>query len=273
MLFNILDKIESLPPLPKTVDEIEIFRKKENKEVEELTKIIEKDPLCVVTLLKISNSSLFGFSSKIETISRVINLLGMNFAIYVTLKESINNILKTDLNPYGAKCEDFVEISNLSLSLVNLWVSQIDKKLEEEIVLASMLQEIGKFILSEILVKEGLAEEFKKKIESGIEIKEVEKEFLNITTSEVTAQIFRHWKFNKNLISMIECVDDIDSCTCGNRLKSQILDVVKTVCNISNPLSESSIAKGLSKAKKYGFELEYLNNAINIVKDRELLNK
>lgn len=271
MLFNILDKVESLPPLPQTVNEIEIFRKREDKEVEELIKIIEKDPLCVVTLLKISNSSLFGFSSKIETISRVINLLGMNFAIYVTLKESINNILKTDLYPYNVKCEDFVEISNLSL--VNLWVSQVDKKLEEEFLLASLLQEIGKFILSEILVKEGLAEEFKKKIELGIEIKEIEKEFLNITTSEVTAQIFRYWKFNKNLISMIECVDDIDSCTCGNRLKSQILDVVKTVCNISNPFSENSIEKGLSKAKKYGFELEYLNNTIEVLKNRVNLNK
>lgn len=268
MLLNILDKIESLPPLPKTVNEIEIFRKKEDKEVDELTKIIEKDPLCVVTLLKISNSSFFGFSSKIETISRVINLLGMNFVIYVTLKESINNMLKTDLYPYNAKCEDFVETSNLSLSLVNIWVSQIDKKLEEEILLASLLQEIGKFVLSEIIMQERKTEQFKRKIDSGIEIKEVEKEFLNTTTSEVTAQIFRHWKFNENLISMIECVDDIDSCSCDNKIKSQILDVVKTVCSISNPLSENSIEKGLSKAKKYGFDLEYLNSAIEVLKNK-----
>lgn len=107
MLLNILDKIESLPALSQTVSEIENFRKKNNKEVEELIKIIEKDPLCVVTLLKVSNSSLFGFSSKIETISRVINLLGMNFAMYITLKESINHILKTDLYPYNIKCEGF----------------------------------------------------------------------------------------------------------------------------------------------------------------------
>lgn len=273
MLLNILDRVESLPPLPQTVNEIEIFRKKENKEVEELTKIIEKDPLCVVTLLKISNSSLFGFSSKVETISRVINLLGMNFAIYVTLKESINNILKTDLYPYNIKCEDFVEISNLSLSFVNLWVSQIDKKLEEEILLASLLQEIGKFILSEIVIEEGLAEEFKKKVELGLEIKEIEKEFLNTTTSQVTAQIFKYWKFNENLVSMIECVDDIDSCTCENRMKSQILDVVKTLCNLQNPLSDEAITKSLLKAKKYNFELEYLNNAINMLENSYKINK
>lgn len=273
MLLNILDKIESLPALSQTVSEIENFRKKNNKEVEELIKIIEKDPLCVVTLLKVSNSSLFGFSSKIETISRVINLLGMNFAMYITLKESINHILKTDLYPYNIKCEDFIEISNLSLSLVNLWVSKIDKKLEEEILLASLLQEIEKFILSDILVKESLSEEFKKKVELGIEIKEIEKEFLNTTTSQVTAEIFKYWKFNENLISMIECVDDIDNCTCENKIKSQILDVVKTVCNITNPFCDESIEKALLKAKSYGFEIKYLNNAIEVVKKRYEINK
>ena len=63
MLENILEKIESLPPLPQTIEKIENFRKKKNKEIEELVKIIEKDALVITTLLKISNSSLFGFRS------------------------------------------------------------------------------------------------------------------------------------------------------------------------------------------------------------------
>ena len=36
MLENILEKIETLPPLPQTIEEIETFRKKQNKEVDEL---------------------------------------------------------------------------------------------------------------------------------------------------------------------------------------------------------------------------------------------
>ena len=66
MLEKILEKIESLPPLPQTIEEIEAFRKKQNKEVDELVKIIEKDALVITTLLKVSNSSLFGFRSKVE---------------------------------------------------------------------------------------------------------------------------------------------------------------------------------------------------------------
>ncbi|MFY4818815.1 HDOD domain-containing protein, partial [Aliarcobacter butzleri] len=61
---NILNKIDSLPPLPKTIIEVEEFRKKPNKEIADLLKIIEKDALIVSTLLKISNSAMFGFRSR-----------------------------------------------------------------------------------------------------------------------------------------------------------------------------------------------------------------
>ena len=146
MLENILEKIESLPPLPQTIEKIENFRKKKNKEIEELVKIIEKDALVITTLLKISNSSLFGFRSKVETIGRVISLLGINFTIYMTISETFNNILTTDLSPYCINTEDYIEASNASYNLMNLWLGEVDNNLKEEVLLASILQEIGTFI-------------------------------------------------------------------------------------------------------------------------------
>ena len=98
------------------------------KEAEELLKIIEKDALVITTLLKTANSSLFGFRSKVESVGRVINLLGINFTIYVTISETINNLLATDLTPYNIKSEDFIKASTASSNLVNLWVGKIDNE-------------------------------------------------------------------------------------------------------------------------------------------------
>ncbi|RXJ85484.1 HDOD domain-containing protein [Arcobacter cloacae] len=271
MFENILEKIESLPPLPQTIIEIEEFRKNSNKELEDLIKIIEKDPLCVTTLLKVSNSSLFGFKSKIETVSKVINLLGMNFTIYVAINESINSILKTDLFPYGISCENFMEASNLSLSLVNLWIPNVNRDLKDEILLAALLQESGKFILSEIIINRDLKDEFVKRLNEENDAVKVEKEILEITTSQITAQIFKHWKLSENLIKMIEFVDDIEKCDEEYKQKAQILDVIKTICDVCNPFGDKSINKGLEKAKKYNLNVESLEDAIFILKDR--LNK
>jgi HD-like signal output (HDOD) protein len=270
MLENILKKIETLPPLPQTIEEIESFRKKKDKEVEELTKIIEKDALVITTLLKTANSSLFGFRSKVESVGRVINLLGINFTVYVTISETINNLLATDLTPYNIKSEDFINASTASSNLVNLWVGKINNEIKDEILLASILQETGKFVLSELIISRGLLEEFTKKLQSGIDVVDVERELLGITTSQVTAEIFKFWKLSDELVNVIEFVDDINNCKAEYKQKAQYLDVIKTACNASFLLSDKSIEKALKKAVSYNLEIEPLKKAIQTLQNRLL---
>lgn len=270
---NILEKIESLPPLPKTIIEIEEFRKKLNKEAIDLLEIIEKDALIISTLLKISNSAMFGFRSKVETPSRAINLLGINFTISIAIGGTVQNLLMTSLEPYAITSDDFMKASNISSTLASLWLSKIDIDLKEEIILPALLQETGKFILSDLILSEKKSDLFKEKIAEGASIEEVEKELLGITTNQITAQIFRHWKLSDNLINMIEHVDDISNANDNFKKKSQILDVIKTACNIKNPLSEENVAKAIKKATIYGFDIKILIKAIETLQDRLLDEK
>jgi HD-like signal output (HDOD) protein len=267
---NILEKIESLPPLPKTIIEIEEFRKKLNKEPIDLLKIIEKDALIISTLLKISNSAMFGFRSKVETPSRAINLLGINFTISIAIGGTVQNLLMTNLEPYGINSDDFMRASNISSTLASLWLSKIDVELKEEILLPALLQETGKFILAELILNEKKSEDFKSKIASGKSVEEVEMELLGVTTSQITAQIFRHWKLSDNLINMIEHVDDISNANADFKRKSQILDVIKTACNIKEPLSDVNIEKATLKAVAYGFDKKVFEKAIEVLQDRLL---
>lgn len=267
---NILEKIESLPPLPKTIIEIEEFRKKLNKEAIDLLKIIEKDALIISTLLKISNSAMFGFRSKVETPSRAINLLGINFTISIAIGGTVQNLLMTNLEPYGINSDDFMRASNISSTLASLWLSKIDVELKEEMILPALLQETGKFILADLILNEKKSEEFKAKIASGASIESVEKELLGVTTSQITAQIFRHWKLSDNLINMIEHVDDMSNVSENYKKKSQILDVIKTACNIKKPLSDENIAKAVAKVTAYGFDLKVFNKALETLQDRLL---
>lgn len=267
---NILEKIESLPPLPKTIIEIEEFRKKPNKEALDLLKIIEKDALIISTLLKISNSAMFGFRSKVETPSRAINLLGINFTISIAIGGTVQNLLMTNLEPYSINSDDFMRASNISSSLANIWLSKVDTDLKEEIILPALLQETGKFIIADLISHEAKTQEFKTKILSGSSIENVEKELVGITTSEVTAKIFRHWKLSENLISMIENVDDVSKASDNYRKKAQILDVIKTASNIKEPLSDENIEKAIKKATSYGLDIKILKTAITTLQDRLL---
>ena len=270
MSVSILDKIESLPPLPKTIIEIEEFRKKSDKEAFDLLQIIEKDALIISTLLKISNSAMFGFRSKVETPGRAINLLGINFTISIAIGGTVQNLLNTNLEPYGISSDDFMRASNLSSTLASLWLSRVDVDLKDELLLPVLLQEAGKFILADIITSEKKTEEFKVLLSTGSTLCVAEKEIVGLSTSEITAKIFRHWKLSENLIELIEFVDDISKCSDEIKQKAQILDVIKTACDISNPLSDESADKAIAKATAYGLDVKALKNAIEKLQDRLL---
>ena len=270
MSANILDKIESLPPLPKTIIEIEEFRKKSDKEASELLQIIEKDALIISTLLKISNSAMFGFRSKVETPGRAISLLGINFTISIAIGGTVQNLLNTNLEPYSISSDDFMRASNISSTLTSLWLSRVDVDLKDELLLPVLLQEAGKFILADIITSEKKTEEFKTILSSGSTLAAAEKEIVGLTTSEITAKIFRHWKLSENLIELIEFVDDISKCSEKIKEKAQILDVIKTACDIANPLNDDSVEKAIAKATKYGLDVKGLEKAIEKLQDRLL---
>ena len=270
MSANILDKIESLPPLPKTIIEIEEFRKKSDKEASELLQIIEKDALIISTLLKISNSAMFGFRSKVETPGRAISLLGINFTISIAIGGTVQNLLNTNLEPYSISSDDFMRASNISSILTNLWLSSIDVNLKDELLLPVLLQEAGKFILADIITSEKKTEEFKAILSKGSSLATAEKEIVGLTTSEITAKIFRHWKLSENLVELIEFVDDIPKCCDAIKEKAQILDVIKTACDISNPLNDDSVNQAILKATKYGLDVKALKIAIEKLQDRLL---
>lgn len=267
MFEKIIEKIESLPTLPQTVIDLQNFKRNPNYEISDLIKIIEKDAFYVATLLKISNSSLFGFNSTIDTVSRAIDLLGINFTIFVAIKAAINNTLECNLYAYGIKCDDFMNITNKSLRLVNLWLSSIDIKLRDEVLLAILLQESGKFVLSEIVTTLGITKEFSRKLKVDIDTVKVERELIGITTSEITAQLFKHWKLSKKLIETIEFVDNLEKCNEEYKRQAQVLNIIKTIFDVSNVFTEKSIEKGLEKAIAYNMYAVSLNSAINSLKN------
>lgn len=268
-LSEVLRRVESLAPLPRTIIEIEQYRKKEEKEIQELYEIIKKDALLVTNLLKIANSAMFGFRSKVETPLRAITLLGINFTISVAISTSSQKLLISSLSPYGLSNDDFMKASNIALALTNLWLNKVDPELKDKLLLPALLQDIGKYIISDVLILNNKESDFYKKVLENLKsLQEIEKDFFEFSSSYVTAHIFKHWNFSQELISTIEFVDDVEKSPIEYKQKAMILDVIKTASNIKEPLSEKSINMAIKKAKEYKLNDKALIEAINTLKTR-----
>ncbi|MDX4068049.1 HDOD domain-containing protein [Aliarcobacter skirrowii] len=268
-LSEVLRRVESLAPLPRTIIEIEQYRKKEEKEIQELYEIIKKDALLVTNLLKIANSAMFGFRSKVETPLRAITLLGINFTISVAISTSSQKLLISSLSPYGLSNDDFMKASNIALSLTNLWLNKVNPELKDKLLLPALLQDIGKYIISDVLILNNKESDFYKKVLENLKsLQEIEKDFFEFSSSYVTAHIFKHWNLSQELINTIEFVDDVEKSPIEYKQKAMILDVIKTASNIKEPLSEKSINMAIKKAKEYKLNDKALIEAINTLKTR-----
>jgi HD-like signal output (HDOD) protein len=264
-------KIDSLPPLPKTIIDLEEFKRSPQKDLEVLEDIISHDPLIVATLLKVSNSAMFGFNNKVETASRAIHLLGVNFTLSIAFGSAIKNALDTDLGAYGINADQFMSLANTSSNLLKEWLKKVDNNLKEELLLPVFLLETGRFVLSGLAIEDGFRDEFLRKIRANpLDISNIEKEYFNVTTPQVTSSIFSHWNLSESLIEMIKYADNVENCPAKYKKDAQILDVVRTVCNVSDPLADQFAEAGIAKAKAYGLDTKNLEKAIEIMQDRLL---
>lgn len=257
---NIIKSIKSLPPLSRTI--IEIQQLDNSASIADLIKIVEKDPMIVADLLKAANSPLYNFQKELTSISQVISLFGLNVTRSIILGQAMKKLMSVDLEPYGI---DEVTFSTISIAQSNLALAlakRIVPHNQELIFLAALLQESGKILLAKELKELSKIEEFLKTIERSANISIQEKEMLGTTTAQVTARIFHYWKLDSRLIKIIQYSDSPSKADEDIKEEAAILQFVRLIVNVVNPFHEDIIELILKKAEKFGCNREIFRDEI-----------
>jgi acetolactate synthase-1/3 small subunit len=174
--------------------------------------------------------------------------------------------------------QDLSDVATLAAtykgSIQNVTEDAIVVSATDELAIPSFLQDIGKLIISDIAKTYGKSESFLKLVKSNqVDIEEIEKKMVGLSSSEITANMFKHWKLSETLINSIEFIDNIQECKDEYLEKTRILKIAKTACTINNPLDDKYIQKALDLAKEYGFDIEKLSKALDILQERLLDEK
>ncbi len=146
---KILDAVR-LPTLSRTLQEI---LKLESGNPFTLTtnmrRIIEKDPLLSAHILKVANSSFYGFSQQVRTISHAMGLLGVQRIKQIAFSFSIFDYFNRI--PYRAEYRQIfhqiIKKSLLQSSLALLIAHHIGESEPEEFYMSTLLNDIGQIIL------------------------------------------------------------------------------------------------------------------------------
>lgn len=267
---SILKKIKTLPPLDDTVIQIQRIHADENSSINDLTKVVEKDPMLTANILRSANSPLYGFSQEITTISRAISLFGMATIRGFALSSAIRKSFSINLEPYSITGQDFLNISIMQNTLMYHWYSKINPKKLEVLSPASFMLEVGKIVLAHELVENNQDIEFKekiKKITGSVDLALLETEIFDMTNEEVTAKIFEQWNLETELINSILYSNNPEEAPDHIKEYARALKVVKTAVNIFNQLDDVSINNATLLINEYGFDRDTFLMAVSKVKD------
>lgn len=255
-------KIQQLPALPESAIQLEAIYHNPNSSFDDMVKVLERDPLLTADILKAANSPLYGFTREISSITQAVGLFGMGtirgFALAMIVKKSFD----LNLKPYGITNTQFSDFSKAQNALAVNWYLRKDPKMMEFLSPASFLIEIGKVLISQMLIEEKKETLFKEKLATADSVRALEEEFCDTHTAEVSADIFDHWKFDEKLISLIRHCGEPDEVDPTLKEASKVLQVIRTATTLEGLFSDKSLAEARALIAQYALDLESFDAAI-----------
>ena len=191
-----LNDIQSLPTLPPIVSKLNEMVADEEITAVKLGKVIEKDQVLTSKLLKMVNSSFFGFPQRISTVSNAIVLLGFNVIKTLIVTSSIFEVMQ-------ASDVGLFEHSLGCATACGIIAKRRQIKNPEEVSTAGLIHDLGKIVL-----RSELPEEYEAIVaearEKGRYMREVEKERIGIGHGEIGGMLARQWNLPERLVFPIE---------------------------------------------------------------------
>ena len=201
-LKRIIGRVRDLPTLPRTVLKITELVNDPKSSARDLAKVITDDQVLTARLLKLVNSSFYGFPQRIATVTGAIVLLGFDAIRNLLLTTSVFGLFPTKCKEDRFGIERFWDHSlgcAVGAKIIGDYM-RYDKI--EELFVSGLLHDIGKIV--EFLF---LPEDFNKVIslveDENILFADAERRVLDYTHAEVGELLAERWNMSSKLVNVI----------------------------------------------------------------------
>lgn len=197
-----LDQIASkVPSLPEVINQLRDELDDINSTPASIERILSNDPSLSARLLKLSNSAFYGFSSKIDSVSQALMMIGLSELRSLVLASAMVKFFKgmnqdlVDMQSFWRHCVA------CGICARHIAIRQRVPAAERYFILGIM-HDFGRLIILNSLP--GKAEQAHSlAIEKRIPIVKAEEEIMKINHAVLAAQVMNRWKFPENLWAVV----------------------------------------------------------------------
>jgi HD-like signal output (HDOD) protein len=193
--------IPSLGSYAGVIAEIEAVLNDPNSTLANLGEVIEKDPDLTARLLKLGNSSFFGFPNRLETVSEAVSLIGIQQVQDLILASSVVEVFD-GIDSRLANMESFWKHSlACGIGARCLAIARQIPKAEKFFV-AGLLHDLGRLVLFS-RAPDKAVEIFKVYQGRRMLLREAELEVLDFDHAQLGEALMRTWQYPANLVQAV----------------------------------------------------------------------
>lgn len=211
---NILKGIKYLPPFPGTVSKVLLMLENPNVTVDTIVDIIKFDQAIASNVLKLCNSSYFGLSRSVTNLEEALVYIGLSRFRVILVLSGTRQFFKKKMVGYELYRGEIWRCSLSSAVVADELCNLFPIETREEIILAALLHDIGKLLLSEY-ISDSMSDIYEMVEKKGIPFVEAEKEIIGCDHAELGARILDMWNFSDSIVNAVrkhhESVADEDT--------------------------------------------------------------
>ncbi|MDX1810851.1 MAG: HDOD domain-containing protein [Gammaproteobacteria bacterium] len=194
-----VDKLVSLPEVCFLVNDLV---NDPNSDIQQIGSVISQDPDLTARLLKLVNSSYYGFTRPIETVSRAIMMIGLRELQHMVWASSAVETFNK-LPPADANMASFWRHSIFTAVSARILARECHILHPERLFVAGLLHDIGRLLIFLKMPEEALQIIEKQGKDARINLSDVEKEVLGFDHAELGKVLCESWQLPESLTTAI----------------------------------------------------------------------
>jgi len=198
---DIIKKFTELKTLPHVAIKVTQLANNEKSTMQDFEEIIKLDPVLVARLLRLVNSSYFGLSQKVESISKAVVFVGMKQLRNLVAVEALRNLFSGDGDDFSPRK---LWLHSATVAILGEMVARrIFAQEGEDVFLAGIIHDIGLIVENQV-EGEKLREACKAFREEKGSLIECERAVLGTDHAEVGYLLAKDWSLPPEVLKSIK---------------------------------------------------------------------
>lgn len=200
---DLLTLIEKMPAFPQSVQRLMDLTSDINCPPREVVDVIQRDPVLMMNLLKLVNSSYFGLSQSVTSVNHAVVYIGINTVKNMALLTAALGVLPRK-NKAGFNIDDFL-LHSLSTAAISKTLAKkvaVPERELSDFFLCGLLHDFGKIVFTNFLPGE-----YQKTLlvakEQGLPLYEAEMQVLETDHAQVGSLLAEKWRLPS---PVVECI-------------------------------------------------------------------